>query len=71
MDGHGRWMENVFIERLWRSLKYECGFLNGFEIGNGARTGGGMLDRLTQRRWTRLGLWRRTPGETDVCYAIK
>ncbi len=24
MDGRGRWMENVFIERLWRSLKYEC-----------------------------------------------
>ena len=24
MDGKGRWMDNVFIERLWRSLKYEC-----------------------------------------------
>jgi len=23
MDGNGRWMDNVFIERLWRSLKYE------------------------------------------------
>lgn len=23
MDGHGRWMDNVFIERLWRSLKHE------------------------------------------------
>lgn len=23
MDGEGRWMINVFIERLWRSLKYE------------------------------------------------
>src|SRR5690606_3946561 len=28
MDGRGRWMDNVFIERLWRSLKYECVFLN-------------------------------------------
>jgi putative transposase len=27
MDGRGRWMDNVFIERLWRSLKYECVFL--------------------------------------------
>ena len=26
MDGRGRWMDNVFIERLWRSLKYECVF---------------------------------------------
>jgi len=23
MDGRGRWMDNVFIERLWRRLKYE------------------------------------------------
>ena len=28
MDGRGRWMDNVFIEWLWRSLKYECVFLN-------------------------------------------
>jgi len=27
MDGKGRWMDNVFIERLWRSLKYECIFI--------------------------------------------
>jgi len=28
MDGKGRWMDDVFIERLWRSLKYECVYLN-------------------------------------------
>jgi putative transposase len=39
MDGRGRWMDNVFIERLWRSLKYECVFLNAFETGTEARTG--------------------------------
>jgi putative transposase len=39
MDGRGRWMDNVFIERLWRSLKYECVFLNAFETGSEARTG--------------------------------
>ncbi len=33
MDGKGRWMDNVFIERLWRSLKYECVYLHGFENG--------------------------------------
>ncbi len=33
MDGKGRWMDNVFIERLWRSLKYECVYLNAFEDG--------------------------------------
>ncbi len=33
MDGKGRCMDNIFIERLWRSLKYECVYLN--EITNG------------------------------------
>ncbi len=37
MDGKGRWMDNVFIERLWRSLKYECVYLYGFEGGKDAR----------------------------------
>ena len=37
MDGKGRWMDNVFIERLWRSLKYECVYLNDFENGHEAR----------------------------------
>jgi len=31
MDGRGRRMDNVFIERLWRSLKYECVYLHAFE----------------------------------------
>ena len=37
MDGKGRWMDNVFIERLWRSLKYECVYLQDFEDGFQAR----------------------------------
>lgn len=45
MDGRGRWMDNVFIERLWRSLKYECVFLNAFETGSAARSGiGSWID---------------------------
>lgn len=39
MDGRGRWIDNVFIERLWRSLKYECIYLNAFETGSEARVG--------------------------------
>src|SRR5918912_1604683 len=39
MDGRGRWMDNVFIERLWRSLKYECISLQAFETGSEARVG--------------------------------
>ncbi len=39
MDGRGRWMDNVFIERLWRSLKYECVYLHAFETGSEVRAG--------------------------------
>jgi putative transposase len=39
MDGRGRWMDNVFIERLWRSLKYECIYLHAFETGTDLRAG--------------------------------
>ena len=31
MDGRGRALDNIFIERLWRSLKYECIYLHEFE----------------------------------------
>ena len=37
MDGKGRWMDNVFIERLWRSMKYECVYLSAFESARQAR----------------------------------
>ncbi len=39
MDGKGRWMDNVMIERLWRSLKYECIFLHAFESASEVRQG--------------------------------
>jgi putative transposase len=39
MDGRGRWLDNVFIERLWRSLKYEDVYLKGYACGREARAG--------------------------------
>ena len=33
MDGRGRYLDNIFIERLWRSLKYECVYLRDLETG--------------------------------------
>ncbi|WP_245190870.1 DDE-type integrase/transposase/recombinase, partial [Jannaschia formosa] len=33
MDGKGRCIDNIFIERLWRSLKYECVYLHAWETG--------------------------------------
>ncbi len=39
MDGRGRWMDNVFIERLWRSLKHGDVYLKGYAGGLEARLG--------------------------------
>ena len=39
MDGKGRWIDNVFIERLWRSVKYEDVYLHGSETGTELRKG--------------------------------
>ena len=39
MDGKGRWVDNRMIERLWRSLKYECVYLHAFEKGSEAKAG--------------------------------
>jgi len=39
MDGKGRWIDNRMIERLCRSLKYGCIYLNAFETGSETRSG--------------------------------
>jgi len=39
MDGKGRFLDNIFIERLWRSLKYECVYLHAFSGGRDAKAG--------------------------------
>jgi putative transposase len=63
MDGKGRWMDNIFIERLWRSLKYECIYLHAFETGSEARRGiGRWVDHYDQER-PHSSLGGRTPDE--------
>jgi putative transposase len=39
MEGRGRFLENVFIERLWRSLKHEDVYFKGYPDGREARAG--------------------------------
>lgn len=63
MDGRGRWMDNVFIERLWRSLKYECVFLSAFETGSEARAGIGSWIDYYNRRRPHSSFDGRTPDE--------
>jgi putative transposase len=63
MDGRGRWMDNVFIERLWRSLKYECVYTHAFETGSEARVGiGRRIDYYNADR-PHSALGGRTPEE--------
>ena len=63
MDGRGRWMDNVFIERLWRSLKYECVYLHAFETGSELRAGlAGWIGYYNARR-PHSTLAGRTPDE--------
>ena len=51
MDGRGRWMDNRMIERLWRSLKYECIYLNSFETCSEVKAGiGPWIDYYNSER---------------------
>ena len=63
MDGKGRWMDNVFIERLWRSLKYECVYLHAFENGTEARNGIGSWMKFYGTQRPHSALAGLTPDE--------
>jgi len=63
MDGRGRWMDNVFIERLWRSVKYEEVYLKAYEsIPEARRELRAYFDFYNLRR-RHQGLKDRTPDE--------
>ena len=61
MDGRGRWMDNVFIERLWRSLKYEDVYLKGYADGREARAGIAAWIGFYNHRRPHQALDNRTP----------
>ena len=61
MDGKGRWMDNVFIERLWRSLKYEEVYLHAYDTVKEARDCVGRWITFYNHRRKHQGLDRRTP----------
>lgn len=63
MDGRGRWMDNVFIERLWRSLTYECVYLHAFETGSELRAGLSRWIGYYNARRPHSTLAGRTPDE--------
>jgi putative transposase len=63
MDGKGSYNDNLFIERLWRTVKYEEVYLKAYQDGRDARVGLGNYFRFynTQRPHQALGY--RTPAE--------
>ncbi|MCZ7663983.1 MAG: IS3 family transposase [Thermoleophilia bacterium] len=63
MDGRGRWMDNVFIERLWRSVKYEEVYLKGYETIPEARRELAAYFDFYNRRRRHQGLEDQTPDE--------
>jgi putative transposase len=63
MDGKGRWIDNVFIERLWRSVKYEEVYLHAYTNGTEARAGLTRYFRFYNARRSHQALEYRTPDE--------
>ena len=63
MDGKGRWIDNVFIERLWRSVKYEEVYLHGYVNGTEARAGLTRYFSFYNARRSHQSLEYRTPDE--------
>ena len=63
MDGRGSWRDNIFIERFWRSVKYECVYLNAFETGSAARAGIGRWIEFYNHRRPHSTHGIKTPAE--------
>jgi len=65
MDGKGCWRDNVFVERLWRSIKYEEVYLHAYESVSQARTGIARYIDFYNTRRPHSSLGAHTP---DVVY---
>ena len=61
MDGKGRWLDNVFVERLWRSVKYEDLYLRAYETPADLRQGLARYFDFYNARRRHSALDRRTP----------
>jgi len=63
MDGRGAWRDNVFVERLWRSVKYEEVYLRAYDSVAEARASLGRYLDFFNRRRPHSGLGARTPDQ--------
>nr|WP_264212261.1 IS3 family transposase [Leisingera thetidis] len=62
MDGKGRFLDNIFVERLWRSLKYECVYLHAWETGSEAKAGVGRWIEFYNRKRPHSALGGKPPA---------
>jgi putative transposase len=65
MDGRGSWRDNVFIERLWRSIKYEEVYLRAYETVSEARASIGRYLGFYNSRRPHSSLDRQTPDQAS------
>jgi putative transposase len=63
MDGKGAWRDNVFVERLWRSIKYEEVYLRAYDSVAEARASIGWYLTFYNGRRPHSSLDRRTPDQ--------
>ena len=63
MDGKGAWRDNVFVERLWRTIKYEEIYLRAYDTVTEARASIGRYLGFYNARRPHSSLDRRTPDE--------
>ncbi len=63
MDGKGRYLDNIFVERLWRSIKYEEVYLKAYKDGTEAKQGIGAYLDFYNRERPHQALGYRTPQE--------
>ena len=71
MDGKGRWLDNVFIERLWRTLKYEEIYLRAYDTVAAASAGIGQYLGFYNARRTHQALGRLTPDEVYFQFGLR
>ena len=63
MDGKGAWRDNVFVERLWRSVKYEEVYLRAYDSVGEARASIGRYLDFYNRKRPHSSLDARTPDQ--------
>ena len=63
MDGKGAWRDNVFVERLWRTIKYEEVYLHAYENVPQARAGIEKYLRFYNEKRPHSSLDRQTPDQ--------